>query len=88
VEGFSTFACKPLLNVHDIAVLSGHRRQGVAAALLAAIEALARELGCCKLTLEVLSNNLPAQAAYRKVGFHSYRLDPKAGQAMFWQKKL
>jgi len=88
MEGFSTFACKPLLNVHDIAVLPGHRRQGVAAALLTAIEALARDLGCCKLTLEVLSNNLPAQAAYRKAGFDSYRLDPEAGQALFWQKKL
>ena len=28
-EGYSTFKAKPLLNVHDIAVLSGHRGQGV-----------------------------------------------------------
>lgn len=88
MEGFSTFACKPLLNIHDIAVLPGHRRHGVAAALLAAIEALARDLGCCKLTLEVLSNNLLAQAAYRKAGFQGYQLDPEAGFALFWQKKL
>lgn len=88
MEGFSTFACKPLLNVHDIAVLPEVRRQGVAAALLVAIEVLARDRGCCKLTLEVLSNNLPAQAAYRKAGFDNYQLDPEAGHALFWQKKL
>jgi len=29
-----------------------------------------------------------AQAAYRKVGFAPYSLDPAAGQAEFWQKKL
>jgi ribosomal protein S18 acetylase RimI-like enzyme len=43
---------------------------------------------CCKLTLEVLSNNQVAQTAYRKAGFAGYQLDPKAGQALFWQKKL
>ena len=88
IEGFSTFACKPLLNLHDIAVMPAYRRRGVATALLRAAETLARGLGCCKLTLEVLSNNLPAQATYRRAGFHDYRLDPASGHALFWQKQL
>ena len=29
-EGFSTFACKPLLNVHDISVQPDHRGKGIA----------------------------------------------------------
>ena len=86
--GFSTFAAKPLLNIHDIAVLSAFRGQGVAQALMAGLEQEARERGCCKMTLEVLSNNHRAQQAYRRFGFAGYALDPEAGEALFWQKKL
>ena len=87
-EGFSTFAARPLLNVHDIAVHAGHRGQGVGQTLLAAAETAARARGCCKLTLEVLSNNHPALAAYARAGFAPYQLDPAAGQALFLQKWL
>lgn len=86
--GFSTFAAKPLLNIHDIAVLPAFRGQGVAQALMAGLEQEARERGCCKMTLEVLSNNHRAQQAYRRFGFAGYALDPEAGEALFWQKKL
>ena len=86
--GFSTFAAKPLLNIHDIAVLPAFRGQGVAQALMAGLEQEARERGCCKMTLEVLSNNHRAQQAYRRFGFAGYALDPQAGEALFWQKKL
>ena len=87
-EGFSTFAARPLLNIHDIAVHPAHRGKGAGAALLAAAESLARERGCCKLTLEVLSGNTGAHALYTRVGFEAYQLDPEAGQALFMQKKL
>ncbi|MEY3886566.1 MAG: Mycothiol acetyltransferase [Pseudomonadota bacterium] len=87
-QGYSTFKAKPLLNVHDIAVLAGHRGQGVGQALLQAAEAHARSLGCCKLTLEVLSGNVPAMASYKRFGFAQYELDPAAGQAQFMQKWL
>ena len=87
-EGFSTFAARPLLNVHDIAVLPAHRRRGIARALLAAAEDAARQRGCCKLTLEVLSSNHAAMAAYAQQGFAPYELDPAAGQAVFLQKWL
>ena len=86
--GFSTFAAQPLLNVHDLVVDAGHRRRGIARALLDWAEQRARELGCCKLTLEVLSNNTAAQAAYARAGFAPYALDPAAGHALFLQKKL
>ncbi len=86
--GFSTFAARPLLNVHDIAVRDTRRGAGVGQALLAWAEGRARELGCCKLTLEVLSNNHRALASYARAGFAPYVLDPAAGQALFLQKVL
>ena len=67
--GFSTFHARPLLNVHDLAVLPGHRGRGIGRALLAAAEAHARELGCCKLTLEVQDDNAPARRLYEHFGF-------------------
>lgn len=87
-EGFSTFAARPLLNVHDLAVLPAHRRRGIARALLQAAEDAARARGCCKLTLEVLSGNHAALTAYAREGFAPYALDPAAGQALFLQKWL
>lgn len=86
--GFSTFAAKPLFNIHDIVVRGERRGQGVGQALLAWAERRAGELGCCKLTLEVLSNNARAMAAYERAGFAPYVLDPAAGQALFLQKYL
>ncbi|MDB5802646.1 MAG: family N-acetyltransferase [Rhodocyclales bacterium] len=87
-EGFSTFAAKPLLNVHDIVVKGEHRGRGVGAGLLAAAEACAVRRGCCKLTLEVLDRNSVAMAAYKAFGFAPYALDPAAGQAIFMQKPI
>lgn len=86
--GFSTFAARPLLNIHDIVVRGERRGRGVGQALLGWAEARARELGCCKLTLEVLSNNARALRAYEQAGFAPYVLDPAAGQALFLQKNL
>ena len=88
IEGFSTFACRPLVNVHDVVVLEGHRGRGVAARMFAEVEAIARERGACKLTLEVLEGNAPARALYRRLGFAGYQLDPAMGQARFMQKLL
>ena len=88
VEGFSTFACKPLINIHDIYVSSESRGKGIATKLLQAAEDLAIEKNCCKVTLEVLEGNEPAKRAYLKFGFDGYELDPEMGKAMFWEKKL
>ena len=86
--GFSTFACKPLLNIHDIFVLESFRGRSVGQHILNTLEEIARELGCCNITLEVLRENFAAQGAYRKFGFAPYELDPQAGPAQFWQKSL
>ena len=88
IEGFSTFACKPLVNVHDVVVRASHRGQGVAAQMLRRVEQLARGRGACKLTLEVLSGNTSAQALYARLGFAHYQLDPAMGHAQFLQKWL
>jgi ribosomal protein S18 acetylase RimI-like enzyme len=88
IEGFSTFACKPLFNIHDAIVLPQYRGQGVFRRMLEKLETIARATGCCKITLEVLEGNHAAQAVYRATGFEGYALDPALGRAMFWQKKL
>lgn len=87
-EGFSTFACKPLFNVHDVIVLEKFRGLQLSQLLLQELEVVARAKGCCKITLEVLEGNHIAQGAYKKSGFAGYELDPEMGRAMFWQKKL
>jgi ribosomal protein S18 acetylase RimI-like enzyme len=87
-DGFSTFACKPLVNIHDVVVAPQFRGQGIARRLFAEIEVVAREKGCCKMTLEVLSGNKPALGLYRSLGFGDYVLDPAQGKAVFWQKSL
>ena len=87
-EGFSTFDCRPLLNIHDVIVASESRGQGVSRLMLEAVADIARQRGCGKLTLEVLEGNKLAQSAYRALGFAPYGLDPKMGNAMFWDKSL
>ncbi|MDX1706472.1 GNAT family N-acetyltransferase [Pseudidiomarina sp.] len=88
VEGFSTFAAKPVMNIHDIAVTKAFRGQGIAKRLLEEVATLAQFRGCCKLTLEVLQGNEPAKIAYEKFGFAPYQLDEAMGKAEFWQKSL
>jgi GNAT superfamily N-acetyltransferase len=88
LEGFSTFACKPLLNIHDVIVASSHRGKGLSKRLLQKAEEIALDLGCCKLTLEVLEGNHVAQSAYKACGFSGYELNPEMGKALFWEKKL
>lgn len=87
-EAFSTFACKPLINIHDLCVSPEFRGLGLSQKMLAKVEEIAAAKGCCKITLEVLGNNEVAKSAYRKFGFAGYQLDPDAGQAQFWQKPL
>ena len=86
--GFSTFAARPLLNVHDIFVCRERRGQGVARTLLDWAQQLAATLHCCKVTLEVLSNNRPALRVYERAGYKPYMLDPVGGKALLLQKIL
>jgi ribosomal protein S18 acetylase RimI-like enzyme len=86
--GFSTFAAKPLINIHDCMVLPDFRGRGVGRHLLEAVEAKACELGCCKLTLEVMDNNHRALRAYEAAGFVRYSLQEGTGTAIFLSKPL
>lgn len=87
-EAFSTFQCKPLINIHDIVVINEFRGLGLSQLMLAKVEEIAKSKGCCKITLEVLEGNKVAKNAYTKFGFDSYELDPMVGKALFWQKTL
>ena len=86
--GFSTFKAKPLINIHDCYVDPDLRGMHVGQKLLAAIETIAQQRGCCKITLEVLEGNKRAQSAYQKFGFKGYALDDTSGNAMFWEKSI
>ncbi len=85
-EGFSTFKCKPLINIHDVIVLNEFRGLGLCQRMLEKVEAIAKERNYCKMTLEVLEGNSAAKKAYLKYGFEAYELDPANGKALFWQK--
>ena len=86
--GFSTFAARPLVNIHDLSVLPTHRGEGIGRLLLAEVERKARSLGCCKITLEVLENNKGARKLYKDVGFAQAVYQEAAGAALFLAKPL
>lgn len=88
IEGFSTFACKSLFNIHDVVVFEAFRGLGLSNQLFAEIEKIAKQRDYCKITLEVLSGNEIAKNAYTKQGFADYQLDPSHGTALFWTKSL
>ena len=87
-RGFSTFAARPLMNIHDLAVLPGHRGAGIGRRLLEAVEKKARELDCCKLTLEVLENNTRARAIYEAAGFAPTVYNQQPGSCFFLSKPI
>jgi ribosomal protein S18 acetylase RimI-like enzyme len=87
-QTFSTFKCKPVINIHDVYVNKAFRGQKISQLMIQKVEEIAKEKGACKLTLEVLEKNIIAQNSYRKLGFIGYELDPKLGKALFWEKEL
>ncbi|MFC4700433.1 GNAT family N-acetyltransferase [Glaciecola siphonariae] len=88
IESFSTFKGRAVINVHDFAVLPAFRGRDLSKTLMDAIELEAEKRNACKITLEVLEGNIPAQQAYIKCGFKAYELDPEMGRALFWEKPL
>jgi ribosomal protein S18 acetylase RimI-like enzyme len=81
--GFSSFKGAPLLNIHDIAVSPAARGKGIGAALLNFLEADAKALGCCKVTMEVRSDNTRAQELYQRIGYRG-----SEPETWFWSKGL
>lgn len=82
-SNYSTFKLKPYIYIHDIAITPGLRGKGVGKTLLNGIFDKAKEMGCCKVTLEVRNDNLVAQRLYQKMGFDF--CDPKM---LYWEKSL
>ena len=71
IEGFSSFKCKPLVNVHDVAVLASHRGRGIAERMLAEAELWFLPLTSCSrmpnssrtATVEMLFRSIRSIAA-------------------------
>ncbi len=68
--GFSTFEAQKVINIHDLIVLSEFRSKGIGEKLLESIQKKARQLKCCKLTLEVREDNR-ARNLYERFGFEN-----------------
>jgi ribosomal protein S18 acetylase RimI-like enzyme len=86
--GFSTFAAQPLINIHDLAVMPDYRGLGIGRQLLERVEAKGRDLGCCKLTLEVREDNHRAQRLYQGFGFGDAPSELGTVRNWFLQKRL
>lgn len=81
--GFSSFKGAPLINIHDIAVSPAARGFGLGTQLLQAVEAEANALGCCRVTLEVRSDNTRAKKLYEQMGFEADQ-----PETWFWKRHL
>jgi ribosomal protein S18 acetylase RimI-like enzyme len=86
--GYSTFRARPLLNLHDLAVLPAARGAGVGRRLLDAVAARARALGCCKVTLEVREDNAVARRLYARAGFVDSAPDGARTRTLFLEQSL
>jgi GNAT superfamily N-acetyltransferase len=64
----------PYAELTDLFVEAPHRRQGVARALLAHVEGVAREAGAGEIALITGFDNPGAQAAYRASGYTDWAL--------------
>jgi ribosomal protein S18 acetylase RimI-like enzyme len=67
--GYSTFAAKPRLNVHDLCVLAAHRGHGLGRRLMEGVIERARAAGCTQVSLEVRADNAIARRLYQSLGF-------------------
>lgn len=86
--GYSTFAARPIINVHDLYVAESTRGRGIGRGLLAAVETIARERNYAKVTLEVQEMNHRARHLYEAVGFAQAVYSPENGGALFYAKSL
>lgn len=79
---------QPSINIHDFLVLREYKNQGIGKRLLQAVEVIARQAGCCKITLEVQEKNVSAHKLYHAFGFKNSFLDPGAVNQLFLTKEL
>jgi ribosomal protein S18 acetylase RimI-like enzyme len=86
--GFSTFYARPLVNIHDLAILPGFRGRGVGRQLLEGVLDKAGQLGCCKVTLEVHEGNTRAKQIYEAAGFAEGAAREPGGRWLFYSRPL
>ena len=86
--GFSTFNARPLINIHDIFVQAAVRGAGIGKLLLDRIEAKARSMNGCAITLEVREDNHRARRLYSKFGFQRAEVGAQKVPMEFWRKRL
>jgi GNAT superfamily N-acetyltransferase len=86
--GFSTFRARSLINIHDLAVLPAYRGRRIGSRLLEAVADEARQLRCCKLTLEVQEKNHRARRLYEAAGFAQAHYHEDVGGSLFYAKPL
>jgi GNAT superfamily N-acetyltransferase len=86
--GFSTFANKPLLNIHDLFIEREFRGFGIGKRFLRFIEDQAKENGCCKVTLEVYQNNERANIIYESLGYTGGRKETPENTLYYLSKKI
>jgi ribosomal protein S18 acetylase RimI-like enzyme len=77
-----------LVNISDYYVPQAERGRGIGRRLMETIEGRARELGCCKLTLEVQENNRRARRLYAAAGFAQAVYVAEAGGSLYLAKPL
>jgi GNAT superfamily N-acetyltransferase len=61
---------QPQCRITTLVVDAGARRRGLARALLAGIEAIAKETGCFRLEVTTQAHRTDAAALYLALGFH------------------
>lgn len=80
---FSTFNIKPYIYIHDVVVLDTFRGEGLGKLLIKHLTEVARQRGCCKLSLEVREDNPGAKKVYRELGF-----DECVPKMHYWERKI
>jgi GNAT superfamily N-acetyltransferase len=82
-ENYSTFKAQPLINIHDFIVHPDYRGMGAGKLLLAGVEQIGKQRGCCRVNLEVRHDNESAMKLYKKSGF--VECEPPM---YFWEKSI
>ncbi len=87
LSSYSTFRARPVLNLHDLAVIPEERGTGVARALLETVHDAAIARRCCKVTLEVREDNARARDVYARAGYADGAPGGKPVRTLFLEKK-
>src|SRR5262245_37510216 len=82
------------LHINNLAVLSEHRRQGIASKILSRVFAEGRRAGASRATLEVRRSNEIARRLYERFGFtvagvrRGYYRHPDEDALVLWRESL